>query len=365
MATMEQTQFYVQTMPGVEAIAWLEMRRRLPGARFGETLFAQDQNGILTFTYAGPPADLWQIRTAEDIFVMALTLDGLSRDWRDLRQIATAVRETAAFDHALQTFKQVRNLRRAPTYRVISRQYGRHQYRRKDVQAAVIKGVEARYPRWRLTPDNANLEIWVNLLGSRLLAGLRLSDRTMRHRYKKTQELPASLRPSVAAALVFLTDPAPDDIFLDPMCGSGTILLERRHAGPRRLLIGGDILADRAAISRQNLLAQRKERPPAAVIYQGDGRRLPFTDGSIDKVAANLPFGRQIGSPAAIRALYPRFFAELERLLRPNGRAVILSSEYDLVKTAVRFCPRLTIRSGYAIAILGQWGRIYIIERTG
>jgi hypothetical protein len=28
--------YYVQTMPGVEEIAWLEIRDKLPGAKFGE-----------------------------------------------------------------------------------------------------------------------------------------------------------------------------------------------------------------------------------------------------------------------------------------------------------------------------------------
>lgn len=37
---MESTTYYVQTMPGVEEIAWLEVRDKLPGAKFGETVFA-------------------------------------------------------------------------------------------------------------------------------------------------------------------------------------------------------------------------------------------------------------------------------------------------------------------------------------
>ncbi|MCZ7667870.1 MAG: hypothetical protein M5U34_12025 [Chloroflexi bacterium] len=45
--------YYVQTMPGLEEIAWLEIRDMLPGAKFGEYLFAKEQNGIVTFSYAG------------------------------------------------------------------------------------------------------------------------------------------------------------------------------------------------------------------------------------------------------------------------------------------------------------------------
>jgi hypothetical protein len=36
--------FYAQTMPGVEEIAWLEIRDRLNNVSFREYLFAKEQN---------------------------------------------------------------------------------------------------------------------------------------------------------------------------------------------------------------------------------------------------------------------------------------------------------------------------------
>jgi len=48
--------------------------------------------------------------------------------------------------------------------------------------------------------------------------------------------------------------------------------------------------------------------------------------------------------------------------VRPGGRIVLLSSEFDLVKETVRQRPRLTITTGYSVAVLGTWGRIYIID---
>lgn len=351
-------------MPGVEEITWLEIRSRLPEAKFSETLFAREQNGIVIFDYDGSITNLLQLRTAEDVFIEALSMAKLSRDWRDLRQIADRIAGSAAFGRAMGALTRYQAKRsKSPSYRVVARKYGRHQYRRKDVQDAVLKGLKQRYPLWRPVADNAQIEVWVNLLGSRLLCGLRLSDRTMRHRHRKAVELEASLRPSVAAAMVFLTEPEPADIFLDPMCGSGTLLMERRLAGPYRQMLAADIDAKRAEATLTNLLAQRKEPPRACTVIQADARRLPFAGGAVDKVATNLPFGRQIGSPQAVSALYPAFFAEVERVLRPGGRAVVLSSEYEEIKEAIRRQQGLAILTGYSVAVLGQWGRIYIMER--
>ncbi len=118
-----------------------------------------------------------------------------------------------------------------------------------------------------------------------------------------------------------------------------------------------------ARATQQNVAALRKEPPTAFGVFNADATRLPLAAGSVTKAASNLPFGKQIGSPQAVKELYPAFFKELERVLAENGRAVILSSEYELVKTAVRACAKLEILTGYSIAVLGQWGRIYILRR--
>lgn len=380
---------YAQTMPGVEKIAWLEIKTRLPGVRFGEYLFAEEQNGVVTFDYDGPPADLLQLRTAEDVFLLALSIPKVTRTRADLRLITEEVERSDSFGRAAHTLLRQRHLSGPPTYRVISRLYGRHLYLRKELEQAVLKGLAARYGRrWRLVDDDANVEVWANLFGSHFVVGLRLSDRAMRHRFAKVVETPAALRPSVAAALVWLTDPQPGDVFLDPLCGSGTILMERAMAGngtrmtqtdadSRGLaggLLGGDIEPRQVHAAYRNLatLTQpthpisndpRYPRHPRPTLFRWDTCRLPLAAGSVDKVATNLPFGKQIGSPADVLRLYPGFFAELERVLKPGGRAVVLSSEYELVKDVVRGRPGLAIQTGYSIAILGQWARIYVVKR--
>jgi len=345
-------------MPGAEKIAWLEIRKRLPRARVVDFLFTKDQNGIVLFEYPGRAQDLLKLRTTEDVFLVVSTHDKLSRDWRDLRTVAGLLEEASALDYAVHS---VLGLKRNPTYRVISRMVGQHQYRRVDFEAAVVKGVERRYrKRWLQVHDDAAVEIWANVIGSRFLCGVRISDRSMRHRDYQVVNLPAALRPSVAAALVFLTEPESDDVFMDPMCGSGTILAERVLAGGYRSVVGGDILLNRVYASSKNLVL-----PDEPVrLCQWNAGRLPIPSGAVDKLAVNLPFGKRVGSRREIERLYPQFATELERILKPEGVAVLLTSEYDLLRSALRRCETLRHQTGYSIAVLGQWARVYVIKKA-
>jgi 23S rRNA G2445 N2-methylase RlmL len=275
--------------------------------------------------------------------------------------VTRAIEDDPLFEQALQFFRRQRKPGPRPTYRVVMRMEGQHQFRRVDVEQAVVRGLARRLgDAWRFVEEGSDLEIWANLLGGRLLCGLRLSDRTMRHRKYQVAHLPASLRPSVAAAMVFLTAPEAHDVFLDPLCGSGTLLAERMLAGNYEQVLGGDVARRQVEIARQNLEGLGK----AWRVSRWDARKLPLVSASIDAVATNPPFGKQIGSRQDLEQLYPAVVAEVARVLKPGGRAVILSGQYELLKDVVRHQPGLEIVRGYSVAVLGEWGRIYFLKKT-
>jgi 23S rRNA G2445 N2-methylase RlmL len=348
-------------MPGVEQIAWLEVHQRFPHAALKEYLFAKERNGILVFEYAGEPERLLDLRTTEDVFVLALSVEIASRARNALPEVTRAIADGPLFEQALHLFRQQRKPGPRPTYRVVTRMEGQHQFRRLDVEQAVFQGLaRCLGENWRFVEEEADLEIWANLLGGRLLCGLRLSDRTMRHRAYQVAHLPASLRPSVAAAMVFLTAPEPHDVFLDPMCGSGTLLAERLLSGKYTQVLGGDIDGRHVEAARQNLEGMGK----GWRVSRWDARKLPLAAASVDAVATNPPFGKQIGSRQDVERLYPAVVAEIVRVLKPGGRAVILSSQYELLKEVVRQQAGLEIVRGYSVAVLGEWGRIYLLKKT-
>jgi tRNA (guanine6-N2)-methyltransferase len=355
--------YIAQTQPGFEAIAAQEIRARLKGAAVRGTRTVGDKNGMVLFNYAGDVHELLSLRTVEDVFVLVTSLRDLPPTFGGLRQIRSAM-ESVALEHALNLARQVqpgRGGRGKLRFRVVARQVGRTSYRRVDAQQAVEKSILARTDRrWQRVEDGA-LEFWLTLLDDEALVALRLSDETMRLREdEKSEHIPASLRPAAAAALVWLTQPRPNDVFLDPMCGAGTLLIERAHAGRYKLLVGGDISAEAVAVTRSNIGPRYKP----IEIHEWDARHLPLDDGMVTACAVNLPFGRQVGSSEENRALYPAFLREMERVLRPQARLVALTGDMRAFDGALRRAGGFTLHETYPVQVLGQRARVYVLERA-
>lgn len=357
--------YYAHTMPGLEKVAWIEIRERLDRVSFEAFCELPSKNGLVLFRYAGQPTDLLNLRTAEDVFFLIARIPKIKWGHQGLSQIYQALSSNRFLGAGLSITNRVRQVgsrrRQIRTFRVISRMMGKnHPYRRMDLERVVEKGLKKRLgSKWHAVEEGEDIEVWANLIGLDFVCGLRLSDASMRHRDYKKSHIVASLRPSVAAAMVWLTEPQATDLFLDPMCGAGTLLVERGMIERHTLLLGGDASSDALRAAAQNIGPKHKPRQ----LVEWDAGRLPLPSDSVDKVATNLPFGKKIGSRHENVSLYRAFFREVDRVLSSNGRAVVLSRETELIKNTLRGLERLQIVRGYSVRILGQNARIYLIER--
>jgi 23S rRNA G2445 N2-methylase RlmL len=181
----------------------------------------------------------------------------------------------------------------------------------------------------------------------------------MRQRDYRAVSLPAALKPTIAAAMVQLTQPQPEDVFLDPMCGSGTILIERALAGRYRQLLGGDRDPEAVAATTENIGPRYKP----IEIQQWDAAALPLEDGSVSALATNLPFGKQIGSPEEIRTLYPAVLRDWVRVVRPGGRLALLTSERALLRAAIRRQAGLSMGTEMPVLVRGVPSAIFTVLR--
>jgi 23S rRNA G2445 N2-methylase RlmL len=374
--TKRSAEYAASVLPGLEEVAGAEIVERLPDARLLDSA-----RGWVTFRYAGNASDLFVLRTTEDVFALLYRTADLPRYRSGALPLLTRMaRGSRHWDQAWSAFQRTR--RRAVkrvTFRVIAQMSGKHGFRRQEVRDAVLAGIQSRRQArgWKPVVEDAHLEVWAPIVGDWALIALRLSDRRMRHRTYKRQHRPASLRPTLAAAMVYLSRPRASDRFCDPMCGAGTILAERAQAAPYQILVGGDLDAEALLAARSNLSFLADVLPPVlpasawgaddlrsgVLLHEWDAERLSLRTGSLDVVVSNLPFGEQIGSHGENVTLYDRLLGDLARVLALGGRAVLLTSERELMRTLLRRYPSLHRERQVLVGVLGQAARIYLLRR--
>jgi 23S rRNA G2445 N2-methylase RlmL len=190
---------------------------------------------------------------------------------------------------------------------------------------------------------------------------IRLSPRPLATRRWRVCNLPGALNATVAAAMIDLTRPAPEDVFLNIGCGSGTLLVERLLTGPARRAIGCD--TDPAALdcAGANLAAAGRDR--AAELEAWDARALPLPDASVDAVCADLPFGHLVGSHADNLALYPALLREAARVARPGARCLLITHEARLMERLLDRSPEWSVDAVVRLALETLHPRIFALRR--
>lgn len=361
---MTRPVYLVQTQPGVGTLAWGEISTTLRKATVLAQRHVPQKDDVILLQTASPAKDLLELRTIEDVFIVAVRAFNIAPSANGLKQIHATVKQSPMVASALHTFTATGGrLPKVTSFRVISRATGRQEYTRKAIGDAVADAMRDGWPgRWRLVEEEADVEVWTTLFSTELIVAVRISDQTMRHRGPDGGRLinrPAALRPVIAAAMIRLTEPQPTDVFLDPMAGTGTLIAERAAAGPFDRLIAGDKSREAVKALTKNLQAIGGD----LAIRRLDAEDLPFAEGEISKIAVNLPFGKQVNHPDELTLLYTGAFREWVRVVQPGGLIVALASEIDRVRDVLRQFPELRVRGSYPIAVLGQTATMLQIER--
>lgn len=352
--------YIAQTQPGLEAVAWDEISARsgADGARELGRRIVPDRAGMCVFR-ARRLEPLMRLRTIEDLLYLVGYRRGLGDDSAARERVRAMAREAPFIDRALAAMVLARPGSRSGRrlhFRVVARMAGEHEFRRIDFKRAIEQGIAERGDHaWRLVEEGADVELWATMLADEAILAVRLSDERMRHREYKVAHAPGSLRPAVAAAIAWLSHPADDDVVLDPMCGTGTILIERALMGRYANLIGSDRDPAMMRAARENIGPRYKP----IELHPWDAAAIPLADGSVSRVITNLPWGIRHGSHQDNRRLYPRLMREFRRLVRKDGVIVILTAETRLmaeVSARAEFRPEKIVR----VSVLGAPAAIHV-----
>jgi SAM-dependent methyltransferase len=346
---MKDESFYeASVIEGLETIGFRELRNVL-GSQF-KALHPPDRwPGVLQFQYTGDPRKLFQLKTILGVFVVQQF--PISRP--------KALLGHQNFQRLIEQMNAVRNLNPKGSFRTFylaaagSDSNVMLRLRRELANAmSLMESDEEGDLLLRVRHPLNGQDIWEVLV--------RMSPRPLSTRSWRVCDYEGALNATVAYAMALLTNPAPADLFLNPACGSGTLLIERLSWGPARLAAGCDIQSDAIQCAHKNV--QASSYSSSIQVYPWDACFLPFPNHSIDALVSDLPFGHLVGSHAENKILYPQLLSEAARVAKPQARFVLITHEIRMMDTLLGNSADWMVDHVWPITLNGLHPRIYVLR---
>jgi 23S rRNA G2445 N2-methylase RlmL len=344
--------------PGLEFVVEKELSQKL-GAR-ASGVRAQPGSGKCFFNATGLAEEL---QSPEDVFAVVSTVDsGLPMDTTglvELHKMATSA-PGAAWDAAVQTWQLAQAAATAaaavettattalasgtpavtvaeaaeaapqPTFCVRACRRNtrcKHKYTRVDVERTVGAAIHERFG-WPVSLKAPELNVYVEVADDTAVIAIGLR-REASFKARRRVEMEAGmgatpLRRSTCYAMIHLCALEPGAVCVDAMAGTGSLPIEGAVNFSHAVHMGGDISTDDIKKARHSAALQCAN----VCFAPWDSCRLPLRPSSVDAVCTDLPFGRRHGSHQQNQSLYPRALREYARVVRTDGRAVMLVMDY-------------------------------------
>jgi len=340
--------FEAEVLPGLKPFAAAELNRRL-GAH--ARIVPLEREDSLPFSYGGSPSHLASFSTivaAYWVLNFEVPRPRALVGHEHLSRILRAVEDLRGL-HPAGAFRTFRFSAAGRDSSVFERLAG-------EIRSAT-----------HLEPEIDEADLVIRVRPALLHAGgwevlLRLTPRPLSARAWRVCDYPGALNATIASAMIELTHPTPQDRFLNPMCGSGTLLVERLLRGPAARVSGGDIDNQVLACARENLTAAGLLGQ--ADLHWMDALHIDADPASFDTVCVDPPWGQRVGERETLESLYSELLEELARVTCPGGRLVLVTHAIK------RFEARLSAAAGlwrpvsvYPVFQGGLHPRIYVCER--
>jgi ubiquinone/menaquinone biosynthesis C-methylase UbiE len=223
-----------------------------------------------------------------------------------------------------------------------------------------LKEVLAKQLQLPHDPDDGNLFIRIRPGEAGWEVLIRLTPRPLSARAYRVCNLPGGLNAGLAAAMNDFVGMASDDRYLNAMCGSGTLLIERALAAKAKTLLGLDLSAEALECAAANAKAAGLG---GLEFLRADATQLPFLEASFDAITADLPWGDVVGSHAANAQLYPAFLTEMARISVGDARFCVLTHEIKLFERILREQSSWAIKASIRVFHGGHYPRMYLLEK--
>ncbi len=347
-STIPVHEYEADVSEGLEGLAWREMKMLFDDRL--ERVNVPARAGTLRFQYVGNPYQMLKLRTVQAVyFVQQYNVPrpkGLLGDEH--------------FKKLLAQIKIVRDLSSADAYKTLyisaAGSDSSVMMRLKEelsTKTGLQIGDEEGDLLIRVRRAVGDVDGWETLV--------RISPRPQATRAWRVCNREGALNAAVAYAMNILTQPKPDDVYLNMGCGSGTLLIERAAAGEAESIVGYD--NDPVALECAGKNIEAAEYADIIKRRQGNITDLPLSAKSVDAITADLPFGQLVGSHDDNLNLYPGLLKEAARLLKQGGRCVLISHEVRLLESLLDNSEQWRTDQILRVTVGGLHPRIWVLSR--
>jgi 23S rRNA G2445 N2-methylase RlmL len=295
---------------------------------------------------------LTELKTVDDIGILVGKLENAT-SLVDIIEFMKAL-DLNTIQNQLKYFRPIAN-----NFSLTAGLVGIKSFTASDLTQALAPALSEKY-NWTYTEfDHSNRDIRIFGDTKAVYFSMRLTKDSLHHRSYKTVAKPGSLKPTVAASMLYLTTNEKQNLqIVDNFCGSGTILCEAVLAGHR--VYGGDTDNESVEITKRNL--SNLKQPAPDTIKNLDATQTNWPTAYFDCAVSNLPWDKQI-EVKSITALYEGTIKEYARLVKPTGSLCLLLTKPELmIKYAKMYLPSATVKT-YKIGLLGQTPTIVLVKR--
>lgn len=192
---------------------------------------------------------------------------------------------------------------------------------------------------------------------------VRLTPRPLSARKWRVCDMLGALNATIAAAMVEMSQPLPQDRVLNIMCGSGTLMIERLARAKAEAVGGLDIDPVTLRCAERNIEAAGFKGQ--IDLFNMDAAKLELPDACVDVIFGDVPWGQLVGSHEANQALYPPALAEAARVAAPGARAVFITHEIRLMEQCLAdLNDKWVIKNQVRVFQGGLHPRIYLLGRV-
>ncbi|MDP3955662.1 MAG: hypothetical protein Q8Q18_00240 [bacterium] len=182
--------------------------------------------------------------------------------------------------------------------------------------------------------DSADLKIHIGKNRERWEIGAQISKRPLSLRGYRAEHMPGAMDATIAYALNSLCELERAETYLNPFCGSATLLLEAADEYTNLTsLIGFD--DDKKILSFAYKNVGEAGMLSRITLKYGDVVKSPEL-GPADVITADLPFGMVISKDEDIARLYDAFVSYASHKLNPDGCLGVFTPKAELIENSLR-----------------------------